>query len=53
MLIVRDPVPPDFCAALWIGALLRATGVAIDVLPPELGEIAVQFFRRYRPIAHA
>jgi len=53
MLVVRDPAPPDFYRVLWLGALLHATGVAIDVLPPEFGELGEQFFRRYRPIAQA
>jgi hypothetical protein len=47
------PVPEDFYAALWIGALLVAANAAIDVFPAEFDELAAEFFARFRPVAKA
>lgn len=48
-----EPVPEDFYAALWIGALFVAANTSIDVFPAKLNELAAEFFARFRPIAKA
>ena len=45
--------PEDFYTALWIGALLRAGGAAVNAFPDDLDELALEFFERFRPCAKA
>jgi|KBSMisStaDraftv2_1062788.scaffolds.fasta_scaffold1212689_2 hypothetical protein len=35
MFTTAEPVPEDFYAALWIGALFVAANAAIDIFPAE------------------
>jgi len=44
---------PDIYAALWLGALLLASGATIDPFPAELDQLALAYFRRFRPVARA
>lgn len=40
-------------AALWYGALRLAAGENLDPWPPEVAELAEEYFTRYRPRAQA
>jgi hypothetical protein len=40
-------------AALWIGALLVASGELRDPFPPEIEELARRYFEAYPPDARA
>jgi hypothetical protein len=40
---------PEVYAALWLGALLAATGAPIDPFPSALTDLARRYFERYSP----
>ncbi|HEU5275126.1 MAG TPA: hypothetical protein VFU97_15805 [Xanthobacteraceae bacterium] len=43
-----DPAAEVY-AALWLGALLAATGAPIDPFPPALADLARRYFELYSP----
>jgi hypothetical protein len=49
----RPPQPAEVYAALWIGALLVASGELADPLPPPFEELAREYFARFAPEAKA
>jgi hypothetical protein len=44
---------PDVYGALWIGALLLASGAIQDPFPSELDEVAARYFERFPPTTKA
>lgn len=47
------PGPAEVYAALWLGAILRATGAPIDPIPPALADLARRYFEWFPPEAKA
>jgi hypothetical protein len=41
--------PAEVYAALWLGALLAATGQLPDPFPPTLADLARRYFSAYPP----
>jgi len=48
-----EPAAPDIYAALWLGALLLASGSTMDPFPAELDQLVLEYFLRFRPAARA
>ena len=48
-----DPGPAEVYAALWIGALLVASGELGEPLPPAIEELAREYLERFPPEAKA
>lgn len=45
----RTPAPAEVYAALWLGALLVATGELRDPFPPHLEELPLRYFEAFPP----
>jgi hypothetical protein len=51
--VTSHPGLADVYAALWIGALLVASGELSDPLPAAIEELAREYFERFAPEAKA